>query len=115
MRARSNRLAVRVAVAEAVAGSNDAGRDLVGDEGAHFLAQRLTAFRQAGRDLIEDERLAVMYAVRSGTGEVRHREYTRPEFVGAARRDLPLPERFRPMAFVAEVVPPSEHAQRIAM
>src|SRR5262245_9617602 len=38
----------------------------------------------------------------------------RPEFIGAARRD-PVAELDRPIALVAEIIAPAEHAQRVAM
>ena len=70
--------------------------DLVGEEGAHVLAQRLAFGRQA--DLVE---------VQIGA----HRDgHQRPEFVGAAPGDV-LAELGRPPAFVAEVVAPGQHAR----
>src|SRR3954453_18943849 len=60
-----------------------------------------------GRRIWSKARLAVMACPSAGGDE-------RPEFVRAARRDL-FAERGRPIALVAEIVAPGEHAQRVAM
>ena len=95
--------AVRVAVARPVR-IEGAGGDLLGEERAHLVraASRIRAAGGSGSKL----QVAVMCV---------HRERDqRPEFVGAARGDHAA-ELGRPIAFVAEVVAPGEHAQREAM
>ena len=82
-----------------------AGGDLLGQERAHLLraAPRIRAAGGSGR--IE---AAVIMSIRSA------RRHQRPEIVGTAARDM-LAELHRPIAFVAEVVAPGEHAQREAV
>src|SRR4051794_11200477 len=81
-----------------------AARHLLGKERAHLMTQ-FVAFRGQA-DLVELER-------RSHASPLTGRDQ-RPELVRAARRYL-VPELNRPGALVAEVVPPREHAQRVAV
>ena len=86
-------------------GIERAGGHFVGQERAHLVAQRVAFGRQA--DLVEGE-------ARGHCSVQSARRDQRPEFFRAARRD-PVAERDRPVALVAEVVAPGEHAQRVAM
>src|SRR4051794_16544795 len=81
-----------------------AARHLLGEEGAHLVTQFVALRRQAYLVELERGRHAIPLAGRD----------QRPELVRAARRDL-VPELNRPGALVAEVVPPREHAQRVAV
>src|SRR2546429_9905984 len=82
-----------------------ARRDFFGEKGTHARAQCL-AFRRKAY-LVETENGAHA-SIRSAGGNER------PEFVGAARRDT-VAERGGPVALIAEVVAPSEHAQRVTV
>ena len=83
-----------------------AGRDLVGEERAHLL--RAASSHSGGRRIWSKRRARVMRS--SG-----QRAATSGQNSSAPRAAIAVAERRRPVALVAEVVAPGQHAQRVAM
>ena len=101
---RLNSAAVRVAVAGPVR-IEGAGGDLLGEERAHLAAQRLAFGRQADLDRSAARCHASSISAPPAAARTRRRR----------ARATALPSFDRPIAFVAEVVAPGQHAQREAM